>query len=145
MSRLFDEQTGGLVAYWKTVTAITSRVGSGPACRIYADQARQKAVLPFIVYTRGSGGEVFRHLNGSTGARTTILHVYCWGDTRAEADALCEAVKANTENQRGLWGNTFINWVFVDDPQDDGNDPPFDGSEQKRPWSRIVLRIMHAE
>jgi hypothetical protein len=141
----YDERTGGLVTYLKSVSAITDLVGAGTAARIYPDQAKQGVSLPYLVYTRGPGGEVFRHLTGHTGARLAIVHLYCWGNTRASADALCEACKQNLRAQRTTMTGVIVNYIFVDDPQDDGFDFPFDGSDNKQYWSRLVLRIVHAE
>jgi hypothetical protein len=142
---LFDERTGGLVSYWKSVPAITSRVGAGVDAKIAPDAPKEKWSGQFLVYTRGPGGTVHRHLGGSSGVRTSIVHVYCYGDTRADADALAEDVKVRTQNQRGLWGNTYVQYVFIDDPPDDGSDSPIDGSQKVRFWTRVVMRIMHSE
>lgn len=146
---LFDEKTGGLVVFWKSQVAITSRVGSGINAKIAPDVASELWTTgQFVVYTRGPGGNVFRHLTGCTGGRLSIVHVYCWGDTRADADALAEAVKVTTQNSmaRNLYsGNIYVNSVFVDDPPDDGYDKPTDGSAKSKYWTRVVLRIMHSE
>lgn len=147
MAGLLDKTSGGLVSYWKTVSAITSRVGSGANARIARDAARQKWTNEsFIVYTR-AGGDVYRHLEGTSGVRTTIVHVYCWGDSADDADDLCEEVKLamQTGFARTTWGDTFINRSVVDDVPLDGYDAPLDGSDDKRHWSRLVLRITHTE
>jgi hypothetical protein len=143
---LLNEQSGGLVSYWKTVSAITSRVGSGASARIKRDAARQKWTAPFIVYTR-NGGDVYRHLTGTAGVRTTIVHVYCWGDSADDADELSEAVKIAMQSgfARTTWGDTFINRCVIDDVPLDGYDAPIDGSDDKKHWSRVVLRITHTE
>lgn len=148
MAGLLNEQTGGLVSYWKTVSAITSRVGSGASARIARDAARQKWTSDsFIVYTRGTGGDVYRHLTGTAGVRTTIVHVYCWGDSANDADELSEAVKIAMQSgfSRTTWDGTFINRCVIDDTPDDGYDAPIDGSDNKKHWSRVVLRITHTE
>lgn len=145
---LFDEGTGGLVTHWKSFVAITSRVGAGTTAKIRPDIAKEQWTGQFVVYTRGPGGKVHGHLAGTAGARQSIVHVYCWGDSRADADALCEAVKVNTQNgrMRGLHsGGIVVNWVFVDDPPDDGYDKPTDASQAAKFWTRVVLRITHSE
>lgn len=141
----FDERTGGLVTLWKNTAGITALVGTGTAARIYPDQAKQGVDTPFLVYTRGPGGQVHRHLGGHAGPRLSIVHVYCWGDTRAAADGLAEAVKVGTQGYRGTTGGTVVNYAFVDDAPDDGHDPPIDGSDTKRYWTRLVLRIVHTD
>lgn len=144
---LFDERTGGLVTYWKSVSAITALIGSGDSCRAWPDGAKQGQPAPFVVYTRAAGGEVFRHLTGTSGRRSVVCHVYCWGDTRTAADALCEAVKTAMESgfARNTWAGIYVNACFVDEPFDGGHDQPIDGSDAKRYWSRLVLRIVHSE
>lgn len=147
MAGLFDEESGGLVVYWKTVTAITQRVGANASARIAADVAREKWTGQFLVYTRGTGGTVFNHLGGTTGVRISLVHVYAWGDSRTDADALIEAVKRAMQSgfARTTWNGVYIHRCFIDEPPDDGYDPPFDGSDKKKFWSRLVLRITHAE
>lgn len=145
---LLTEGSGALVSYWKTVNAITSLVGSGANARIARDAARQKwKTGSFIVYTRGPGGDVYRHLEGAAGVRTTIVHAYCWGESADDADELSEEIKLAMQSgfARTTWGDTFINRSVVDDVPDDGYDPPFDGSDDKKHWSRVVLRITHTE
>jgi hypothetical protein len=142
---LFDETSGGLVTYWKTVSAITSLVGTGSAAQIAPDAAKQSWTGKFIVYTVGTS-DSFRHLRGTTGARSSVVHIYCWADSRSAADALLEVVKQNTQNgtARGTWAGTYINWVFVMDI-DQGYDKPLDSSTANKYWSRLVLRIVHSE
>jgi len=144
---LFDEESGGLVTYWKTISAITSRIGTGTSMRATADVAREKWTGQFLVYTRGTGGTVFNNHRGPTGARISLVHVYAWGDSRTDADALIEAVKLAMQSgfARNTWSGVYINRCLIDEPPDDGHDPPFDGSDKKKFWSRLVLRITHAE
>lgn len=147
MAGLCDEQSGVLVTYWKSVAAITALVGATSSARMYPDQAKQGAAMPYLVYTRSFGGQVYRHLAGTTGARQSIVHVYCYGATRAAADSLAEAVKAAMEDgfARHSWAGVWINSSVVDDATDDGVDDPTPGSDSKKYWSRLVLRIVHAE
>lgn len=141
----FDEQSGGLVTHWKSVSAITSLVGSGSNARIYPEQARQGAALPYVLYTRAFGGTVHRHLGGYNGSRQSIVHVYCYASTRSGADALAESVKIGSQNMRGTYTGITVLACFIDEPPDDGHDSPLDGSDTKRYWTRLVLRIVHTE
>lgn len=147
MAGLFDEQNGGLVTYWKSVAAITALVGSTTNARIYPDQAKQGAALPHLVYTRASGGNVFRHLAGMSGVRTSVLHVYAYDSSRSGADALAEAVKQSMHSgfARASRSGVWVNACFVDDATDDGVDDVAPGTDVKKYWSRLVLRIVHAE
>lgn len=147
MAGLFDETNGGLVTYWKSVAAITALVGSTANARIYPDQAKQGASLPHLVYTRASGGNVFRHLAGMSGCRTSVLHVYAFASSRSGADALAEAVKQSMQVSfaRTTRSGVYVNACFVDDATDDGVDDVAPGTDVKKYWSRLVLRIVHSE
>ena len=146
MAGLFDEQSGGLVTYWKSVSAITALIGSSDSCRAWPDTAKQNQDPPFLVYTR-AGGTSYQHLGGTSGARNTVLHVYCWGATRAAADSLAEAVRVamQTGFARSTWAGVYVANCDVEETQYDGYDAPLDGSDLKRFWSRLVLRILHNE
>ena len=141
---LFDARGGDLITYWKTVSDITNLVGAGSAARMYADNAKQGAAEPFIEFVR-VGGEAESHLAGVSGTRHTILHVYCYGATNTASDALAEAVRTNTANYRGTMGGTYINWVECTDATDSGFTKQEDGSDAQRYWTRVILRITHAE
>jgi hypothetical protein len=144
---LFDKQSGGLVTFWKSKTAITDLVGAASSAKIWPNRAPEGSALPYIVYTRGTGGIVHQYLGGYSGARQSIVHVYCYGATNTAADALCEAVKQNTRdgNMRGTWAGVYVNWVYIDEPPDDEVDDPVDKSDTKKYWTRLVLRIVHSE
>ena len=144
MTGLFDERTGGLVTYWKSISAITTLVGSGTSARIYPHRAKEKAALPYIEYLRG-GGQSERHHGGVSGMRLSLVYVYCNGATLAAADALAEAVRGNTANYRGDMSGVYVNRVYCDDALDDGVDEPIDKSYTPKYWTRVIFRIAHAE
>lgn len=141
---LFDEQTGGLVTYWKSVSAITALVGASDAARIHPHKSAQGGVTPRITYERAATRSA-THLRGHSGYRVSVIHVRCFGSTLAAADALAEAVKVNTQNQRGTWSGTTINWVFCSDGFDDEAEQRKPGSDEKDFVVRLVLRIGHSE
>ena len=144
MAGLFDERTGGLVTYWKSISAITTLVGSGTAARIYPQLAKEKVDPPYIVYVRG-GGQSEKDLSGVTGHRLSLLYVYCFGSTLGAADALAEAVRQNTANYRGDMSGVYVRRIWCDDALDDGVDEPVDKSYSPRFWVRVIFRIAHAE
>lgn len=142
---LFDEGDGGMVTYWKSISAITDEVGAGSSARIYPEQARQKkASGSYIVYMR-QGGESFQHSVGVSGTRTTDLHVFCYADTMALADTLMEAVRSNTANKRGTLSGTLVNFIVVTDAPDSGINKAEDGSDDHEYWVRVILQITHEE
>ena len=144
MAGLYDERTGGLVTHWKSISAITTLVGSGTSARIYPQRAKQKAALPYIEYLRG-GGQSEKHHDGVSGHRLTLLYVYCYGATLAAADALAEAVRQNTANYRGDMSGVYVRRITCDDALDDGVDEPIDDSYSPKYWVRVIFRIAHAE
>lgn len=141
---LFDERTGGLVTYWKSKAAITALVGTGTAARIWPSKAKQGADVPHIVYSR-VGGESAAHLAGASGARKSVVHVYCYAETQSGADALAEAVRTSTANYRGDMSGTTVMWVECTDALDDGTDAAQDASDNDKYWVRVILRISHVE
>ena len=144
MAGLFDERTGGLVTYWKSIGAITALVGTGTAARIYPHRAKEKVKPPYIEYLRG-GGQSEKHHGGVSGHRLTLLYVYCYGATLAAADALAEAVRQNTANYRGDMSGVYVRRITCDDALDDGVDEPIDDSYSPKFWVRVIFRIAHAE
>lgn len=147
MAGLFDERTGGLVTYWKTMSGITDLVGTTTSARIYPQLARQKnkrTAGSYIIYVRHSG-ESAQHHEGVSGTRHTVLHVFCYGDTLADADALAEAVRQNTANFRGYMSGVWVNRVECTDALDDGVIESEDGKSDPEYWVRVILRITHSE
>lgn len=144
MPGLFDQQNGGLITYWKSKAAITSIVGTGSACRIWPDEAKQGVSEPYVVF-EVVGGVSEQHLAGVSGVRGSVVHVYSYAATRAGADALSEAIRTSTANYRGLMSGVFVNWVEASDAPDGGIDRTQDGSNTQRYWTRLILRIAHAE
>jgi hypothetical protein len=49
---------------------------------------------PFVVYAGTADHDATRTLNGTSGDVPTIITAECWGDTRAQAEALGDAVQA---------------------------------------------------
>lgn len=60
--------------------------------RISADRAEQGAARPFVVYS--GTAEPQRALDGSVHGTLTTFEIQCWGDSRASAEAVADAVQA---------------------------------------------------
>ena len=73
--------------------AVTALVGAGAAARIYPDAMPEGAAYPVIVFSR-SGTEYVVTLDGLKHGEFATLGIQCWGDTRAQADAVADAVEA---------------------------------------------------
>jgi len=112
MPGFFDDENGGLITHWKTIAGITALVGADTAARIYPEAAPSGVNVPYILFTRITGEPVI-YLGGPTGARRTVLQVWCFGATPAAADALSELVKQNTQNMRGTYTGVVVNRVQV--------------------------------
>lgn len=145
MTTFLDQSTGGFCTKLKATASITALIGSGASARIYEDVAKQGVAAPYIVYLQGDGGESYRHHGGITSLRETVVHVYCYGDTTANANALAEAVKLAGElGGQSSWGSTAVHTVTASIP-DGGTESPIDGSDTNKPWRRVVLRILHTQ
>lgn len=134
-----------MVTYWKAAISITEKVGSGSSARIYPEVARQKKPDgSYIVYMR-QGGESIQHSVGASGTRVTDLHVFCYGDTMADADALMEAVRTKTQNFRGTLSGTYVNFIVVTDAPDSGVNESETAEDDHEYWARVILQITHDE
>ena len=140
---LFDERTGGLVTHWKSVAGITALVGTGTAAKILPHAAYQGEIPPCILYLR-TDGRPFIHLGGTSGARLSVVHVYCYGTSLAQADTLANLVKTNSETMRGTYSGIVVNRVECESI-DDGFEFRQTGSGQRDFWVRLVMRIVHGE
>lgn len=70
----------------------TSGVTSLCGTRIASDRMEQGSARPFIVYT--GSDEPQRALDGSVHGTLTTFEIQCWGDSRASAEAVADAVQA---------------------------------------------------
>jgi hypothetical protein len=64
--------------------------------RIGADRAEQEWSRPFVIYTRGDTDRM-RGLDGTITATKVSFEVQCWGNTRASAEAVADAVATAIE------------------------------------------------
>ena len=72
---------------------VTALVGDGAAARIYPDAMPEGAAYPVIVFARSSTEPVVT-LDGVKHGEFASFGLQCWGDTRAQADAVADAVEA---------------------------------------------------
>lgn len=141
---LFGED-GDLIDYLKTIASVTAFVGTGTAARIYWEEARQNAALPYLVLTSGDG-ESHRHVAGLAGVRKSTVHCYCHADLPSASESLAEAVRLafGETRQRMTIGDTFVNWAIAD-VIDSGTDPQQAGSDVRRYWRRVLIELQHSE
>ena len=135
-----------LRTYLKTKSAITSLVGTGDAARIYLHDAKEGAVLPFIILEIFEG-ESNEHLAGITGIASNRVQIDCYGVTATAAYNLAEAVRlAPLQMFRGTMASSskVLN-VTSNVSYRRGWDPPVAGSAQKRYWVSRDYIIMYTE
>ena len=70
-----------------TVPAVTALIGS----RIASDRIEQGTARPFVMYTR-TGTVPYTTIDGQVMATQALIEIQCWADSRAQADAVAEAV-----------------------------------------------------
>lgn len=135
-----------LRAYLKTKSAITALIGSGDSARIYLHDAKEGAVLPFIILEIFEG-ESNEHLTGISGIASNRIQIDCYGVTATAAYNLAEAVRlAPLQMFRGTMNNSskVVN-VTSNVSYRRGFDPPVAGSAQKRYWVSRDYIVMYTE
>lgn len=139
----FDEEDGGLVAHLKSVSAITTHVGTGTSAKIWPWAAKQGEARPYVIYECGESEPII-NLGGLTGLRPTPVHFYCWGTDYSEAKALAEAVNTALAAMRGTYSGTIVFRVQCS-LADGGFEFRQNSNDAKDFWVRIVARIVHSE
>lgn len=129
----------------KAVSDVTDLVGSGTSARIYPDRPRQGCSMPAIAYTE-SGGTSYQTLKGIAGFVRTIMHVWAYGSTRAQANNLAEVIrtKALNSNFKGNFGSTHVSGINASSHRDAGIDQQ-KGTDAPRYWCRRIYDIWHVE
>lgn len=142
MADFYDE----LLSYLKSKAAITSLVGSTSSSRIFPDDPKQGAALPFVILDEVGGDQPeILEGTGGPGIVRSVWHVYAMGATRTAANALSEVIRVNMQGYRGLMGLTYVNEVSLSTHRENGVDEPQDSSDAKRYWSRRIYDIWHEQ
>ncbi len=134
-----------LKTYLKSISAVTSLVGSGDAARIYIHDAKEGVQLPFVIIAVLTGSSEV-HLAGASGIATNRVSVISYGATHAAAYALDKTIRlAPLLGYRGTMGTGFVHAVDDDQGYECGYDPPVTGSAQKRYWVMRDYLFVHKE
>ncbi len=134
-----------LLAYLKTVSAVTSLVGAGDKCRIFPDVGKEGAALPCVTYKKRSGGEQ-SGISGGHGLHSALFEVTSWAASRSAADALDDAIYDNLEGGNRTMGSTVVTQALVrPDGRDSGADPAIDGGDNPEYWARTTYEIWYSE
>lgn len=136
-----NEQTGDFVLFLRGAASITSIVGAGSSCKIYSSMARQGQDPPYLVYVMG-GGHSEKDGGGVEGCDDINLHVYAYGATDAQSQALAVAVRDRMLPTQAIVGDGTKLLVCNGGIVNKGVDTPKDGSDRKRYWTRLVLRMV---
>lgn len=84
--------TAALITYLKTQSAITALVGSSTGARIYPDDLKQLNSNATCATVSRNAGESVAYMGGRSGLNWATMQVVGWAATRAEADALDNAI-----------------------------------------------------
>ncbi len=135
-----------LKTYLKTKLAITDLIGAGDNARIYERVPRETATLPFIALLVFEGNS-HEHLGGITGLARTRVQVDCYAGTAAESFALAELVRLAPLQGEGNFtmGTTDVRDVSSPNGYTNGDDPPYQGSEENLFWHSRDYFISHRE
>lgn len=132
------------VTYVKSVSALTTLLGSGSACRVYPDQLKQGCSMPALVFSE-SGGESVDHFTGSAGLCRTVLHTWAYGATRRAANELDETLRVAIGNQSKTMGSTLCTEVHVSSHRDTGTEGTDDATDAYRYFTHRVYDVWHVE
>lgn len=118
-----------LKTYLRTVSNVTDIVGTSDSCRIYLEEARQGADLPFVIITTFEAAS-YEDLTGAVGVAQNRVQVDCYANTSAQAFSLAEAIRlAPLQGRRGAVGSAYVYDVSSNGGYDRGRDRPARDSE----------------
>lgn len=133
-----------LITYLKSKTGVTDLVGSGTAARIYVEDPKQGASLPYIVI-EVFAGKTEQHLGGISGLATNRVQVDAYDSTQAKAYTLAEAIRlAPLAGYRGDLDATLTREVGQGS-YEYGRDRPTRGGNQRRHWVSRDYIFTHDE
>lgn len=86
----------GLVAWVRSLAAVTALIGQDDACRIYPDAAQETQDLPFAVYDEDKDPP-YQVQGEAPSVASSEITVSCVGADTAEASALADALTTALE------------------------------------------------
>lgn len=132
-----------LIAYLKTISNVTDKVGTGDNARIYSEYAKQGAALPYIVI-QVFDGVSNEHLTGISGVDENRVQIDCYGSDKTEAYNLAEAVRlAPLQMYRGTLGSGYANSVTSGNTYETGHSPASPGANNQKFWYSRDYFIRH--
>jgi len=131
----------GVRGYLLGKSVITDLVGQ----RIYTDALPQSAPMPAIVmsklYTQHE-----HELSNIAGLAHSRIQFECYASTRLVSNSVAEAIRASgIITQKGTTNSVDIRGVRVEEGMSYQDDPPTDGSDERRYVSVIDLMVDFTE
>ena len=135
-----------LKTYLKTISPVTTLIGSGTAARIYPHAAKEGVALPYIVL-EGFPGESYQHLGGISGMVVNRIQIDAYAATEDGAYVLAEAIRLAPLQMlnHATMGSTNVNVASSDSSYEFGFEPPVKGGAQKRYWVSRDYFVTYAE
>lgn len=106
-----------LVAYLKTVSAVTNLVGTSPA-RIRPFERLQGEALPAITYFMVTG-RVDGTWSGHPALTRSRIQIDCWSDNHATSLSLLAAIRAATDGFTGTFASTLVKGTRIAEIRED--------------------------
>lgn len=129
--------------YLQTRTGLTALVST----RVYPSAAPSSVAKPYITYVKISS-EHTSHQTASSGLAAPLYQFDVWADSALSAEAVYEQLRLALDTFSGTMGTgayaTTVERVIVQD-DDEGHEPPKDGSQQATYRHRIDVTIWHRE
>lgn len=134
-----------LITYLKTLSAVTSLIGSGTSARIYQHDAKEGVQLPYVVVSVTSGLSAV-HLATASGIAMNRVTITCYADNETDSYNLNSVIRRGPLlGYRGVMGTGYCNGVADDGGYESGYDPPIPGANDKRYWTMQHYQIWHKE
>lgn len=134
-----------LESYLKTITAVTDLVGTGDNARIYLEEAKPDAQLPYVVMEVFDAGSA-EDLQGPVGMATNRVQIDAYGEAASDSFTLAEAIRlAPLQGFSGTMAGAFIDDVSSSGGYSQGADRPSKGSNTKRYWTSRDYLFNHKE
>lgn len=124
-----------LVAYLKTVSAVTALVGSGSSARIRPFERLQGEALPAITYF-SVDGNVDGMWGGHPALTRSRIQIDCWSDEHEESLTLLAAIRAATDGFTGTFASTLVQGARIAEIREDFERAKVGGGTSDTEWFR---------
>lgn len=127
-------------AYLLTKATITALVGTSGDARVHQNYIPEQSAFPHICFFRRQT-LVERALDEQNPDPTMVgFDVECVADSQIGANALAGVVRAAIDGQRGTFGSTTVQGIFVED-HDDDYQPKVNDSDDVVPVATFQVEV----